>query len=399
MKCFVLESPKSEIPEKEHQGQQDLHQHKNQEKKKHDHDKQQNGQDPQHLEPLRPQEQQKEQNSRKAESQNNQNGKSSTIREEKLDPLTKSVIKITNFLNENAMSLDFNSTDACVRFYDLILTLAQKVPKINGANRAIKFESTVTKLADVIVSNVEKCIENIENGRWQVRADLFKTVQSQLREEMIYFSNLLWSNKKLHQQLHRLEHNCDGVLAILESTKLLSRASQIGENEVLNDSNQKRKIGDARHEMLLKAEKILWPFRERSPNLMGEILTRLGQIFLELLEDFDEAEEKYMGAKKMEDLLDSKEPLPGWCSEASAGLRKISEFRKTSGKSVRQILEELKTESKKGAKQFIEFILLTHPPKHLEAYKPEEWINPAKKIDKKLMLRLFKLYHTDRVWM
>ena len=116
-----------------------------------------------------------------------------------------------------------------------------------------------------------------------------------------------------------------------------------------------------------------------------------------LLEDFDEAEEKYMGAKKMEDLLDSKEPLPGWCSEASAGLRKISEFRKTSGKSVRQILEELKTESKKGAKQFIEFILLTHPPKHLEAYKPEEWINPAKKIDKKLMLRLFKLYHTDRV--
>ena len=160
MKCFVLESPKSEIPEKEHQGQQDLQQHKNQEKKKHDYDKQQNGQDPQDLDPLRPQEQQKEQNSRKAESQNNQNGKSSTIREEKLDPLTKSVIKITNFLNENAMSLDFNSTDACVRFYDLILTLAQKVPKINGANRAIKFESTVTKLADVIVSNVEKCIEN-----------------------------------------------------------------------------------------------------------------------------------------------------------------------------------------------------------------------------------------------
>jgi hypothetical protein len=45
----------------------------------------------------------------------------------------------------------------------------------------------------------------------------------------------------------------------------------------------------------------------------------------------------------------------------------------------------------------IEYVLKNHPPKHVSSFNPKDWESPIQKVDKKILIKLVILYHTDRV--
>ena len=91
----------------------------------------------------------------------------------------------------------------------------------------------------------------------------------------------------------------------LRPLKQQGRSAGARATEADNDTLTKRlRVGAQLLPPLQKAKMTLEPFFLRDPNMLGEILTEIGLIHLQLFQDFDEAEKTLKEAKKLDDFLD-----------------------------------------------------------------------------------------------
>jgi hypothetical protein len=140
---------------------------------------------------------------------------------------------------------------------------------------------------------------------------------------------------------------------------------------------------------LSKAVALLVPFSKRSStNLLGEILTKMGQSYFDLLQDFESAKENFLKAKNLGDRLT---PTPLWLPKVIAGLQKIAVLEgraKPTEESLDNIFSKIKLQFDHGQEHFYNFILKNHPPIHSAVFKLQDWKSPVVKVDKKLLVSL-----------
>jgi len=140
---------------------------------------------------------------------------------------------------------------------------------------------------------------------------------------------------------------------------------------------------------LMKALNFLDLFKNSSSaRLTGEILANVGQVYFDLLQDFESAKDNFQKAKNLGDRLS---PTPTWLPHVIAGLRKIVELEvraKPSDESLGDISAKMKLKLDHSQEAFIKFILKTHPPRHSSAFRPEDWKDPVVEVDKKLLVSM-----------
>ena len=218
-------------------------------------------------------------------------------------------------------------------------------------------------------------------------------------QDLLRLRELLFSKSALEVRLRHIESECNVVKTVFVCKQILSRARQVRETEADDDTLTKRlRVGAQLLPPLQKAKMTLEPFFLRDPNMLGEILTEIGLIHLQLFQDFDEAEKTLKEAKKLDDFLDPDHPFSVWTSRASAGLRRIFSIRVNPPiLDVKRVLLALTAKINKGERHFLEFILLMHPPKHSRWFVQEEWSSPLGDIDHILRMKLLKLYEMDGI--
>jgi hypothetical protein len=148
--------------------------------------------------------------------------------------------------------------------------------------------------------------------------------------------------------------------------------------------------GELALENLFAAESFILPFidDEYSKYIMMNILVDMGLIYMDFIGDLGEAEKVFLRAKQMEE-LNRLQDLPQVVDERLAWIG----AQKTNPKTNLNI----EWKRRKGIVPLIEFVLKNNPPIHSTSFNPEDWKNPIEEIDKKILIKLVKLYHTDKV--
>ncbi len=63
-----------------------------------------------------------------------------------------------------------------------------------------------------------------------------------------------------------------------------------------------------------------------------------------------------------------------------------------------RIFFKIQSKRKSGIFAFVSYILNEHPPLHVPAFDPKAfWRDSVKEMDKKTLIKLLKVYHTDKV--
>ena len=88
--------------------------------------------------------------------------------------------------------------------------------------------------------------------------------------------------------------------------------------------------------------------------------------------------------------------FPEWYDVVSQRLSDLASLKPET--EVERILCKIQSKRKSGIFGFVSFILNEHPPIHVPAFDPKAfWRDSTDKIDKKTLLKLLKVYHTDKV--
>ena len=306
---------------------------------------------------------------------------------ENLDPLSETVVEIIEFLTDHQEMFANVDIKTSAQMNKLLFSLAQKMTKVVTA----KFHEMIEKLWRIIIPQVRNFIDLVEKSADEDEAETrMKDLKSQLEEDLRSFAGYFVASKSFFlSKLEKFKFVVGANLAGYECRKLFQRARALEADNL--PLRSRVLIGSKVIAILQRAEKILAPFSTENPNLMGKIMTFLGQTHLDLLQDLDAAKEAFESATALEDEFCLGRPLPTWCSEASAGLRKIAHIQ---GKGLENVLSELNAKFKQSILLFIDFILICCPPKHCLTFDQEIWKG---QVDKKLLIKLMSFYHPDKV--
>ena len=304
---------------------------------------------------------------------------------EVLDKFSETVVEIITFLANKYEKYFFVDDESSARFNRFLFSLAQKVTKIV----TVQFPEVIEKLSRIIIRQARDFIDVVESGPEHIAEKLLKTLKDQLQTDLAEFSTFFPSQSSFQSDLERLKRDVGAGLAGRAAKRLLLRAQAL---QAGNPSRRPRaEIGFEMLNLLRRAADTWMPFVMRDLNLGGEIVTSLGQVYLDLFQDLNAAKEAFEYARSLENWLSPDHRLPAWCAEASAGLSKIAQLR------LDAILSELNTRLALGTADFIDYILNRHPPNHIPAFDPEKWKGPFEKVDKKLLIKLMSFYHPDKV--
>ncbi len=203
----------------------------------------------------------------------------------------------------------------------------------------------------------------------------------------------------LRNKLECLKQKCSDQISKLNSLKAFHSASEIRENAMNSKTSAERQNYGLEALSLLKdSEKFLSTRQAQNQKLLGQIYSEMGLVYMDLLEDLDAAEEKFLEVIRFQKLLGVK--IFGSWSEASKRLRQIAVLRSQRANrkpSLEEVLLQIKTKRNEGTISLIEFVLKNHPPKHVSSFNPKDWESPIQKVDKKILIKLVTFYHTDRV--
>jgi tetratricopeptide (TPR) repeat protein len=204
----------------------------------------------------------------------------------------------------------------------------------------------------------------------------------------------VFPSRPLPFKLTCLRLKCNNQIAKLNSLKAFHSASEIRENAMSSKTSvDRQKSGYQALSLLEKAEKFLSSCLGLNQKLLGQIYSEKGLVYMDLLEDLDAAEEKFLEAVKV--LC-----LESLTFEAHKWLRQIALLRSQRANrkpSLEEVLLQIKTKREAGTISLIEFVLKNHPPKHVSTFNPKDWESPIQKVDKKTLIKLVTFYHTDRV--
>jgi hypothetical protein len=170
---------------------------------------------------------------------------------------------------------------------------------------------------------------------------------------------------------------------------LMAVIREIRENAMSSKTSvDRRKYGYQALSLLEKAEKILSSCQAQQ--LLCQIYSEEGIVYMDLLEDLNAAEKKFL------QVFTISPPGSSW-PEASKRLSQIAQKANRKPPSLEEVLLQIKTKRNEGTISLIEFVLKNHPPKHASAFDPKDWESPIQKVNMKILLKLVILYHTDKV--
>jgi len=204
----------------------------------------------------------------------------------------------------------------------------------------------------------------------------------------------LLKNKRFYDQLEILRKNS----AMLESKIKGWIAFTLGSDLRKKGSTDKDNCCTLGSEALLhlkKAEAFLFKNRSKYPDIWTQIQCEIGLVHLECFEDKVFARKKFLEAQRFFELFEPSGYIrPAWYSNIIIGLERTKPPKKFV---LEEILSEIKVTMKLGIIALVNFALEKHPPKHSTSYNPGDWMEPVKDLDKKILLKLIKLYHTDKI--
>jgi hypothetical protein len=134
---------------------------------------------------------------------------------------------------------------------------------------------------------------------------------------------------------------------------------------------------------------------------MSQIKCQMGIIYMDLLQEFDAAEEKFAETNKLNVIFYLRTAFQvDWRSVANLRLHQISLLKSqkiNQNPSLEEVFLKIKWKRTQGTIPLIEFVLKNHPPKHAKAFDQKKWKKPIQNIDKKILIKLITYYHTDKV--
>jgi hypothetical protein len=309
-----------------------------------------------------------------------------------LDPFEKVITEMIEFFSLYYKRSNIRSSKKLDLIEELLTDLTSKAKHVHFSTLpdVMKQLDNVWILHFEIYFGLFDVLYDIDEKKNLVRAIDFL---SKLQKKM---TTVFSTRPLLPFKLTCLRLKCCNQIAKLNSLKAFHSASEIRENAVstkLMMRVDRQKSGYQALSLLEKAEKFLSTCHAQNQKLLGQIYSEMGLVYMDLLEDLDAAEEKFLQVFKIF--------APGcFWPEAIKGLSQIALLRSQRANrkpSLEEVLLQIKTKREAGIISLIEFVLKNHPPKHVSSFNPKDWEKPIQKVDKKILIKLVVLYHTDRV--
>ena len=231
--------------------------------------------------------------------------------------MTSTVTEICTFLFTNFNHVKLAGTDSYVSLNDLLFTLFVNVGQdqsdlqisnvqLSISNKKCYVIGPTQRIARLMITQFNNFLKYLEKNESPERAiPLLNDFSIRFGQDLLRLRELLFSKSALEVRLRHIESECNVVKTVFVCKQILSRARQVRETEADDDTLTKRlRVGAQLLPPLQKAKLTLEPFFLRDPNMLGEILTEIGLIHLQLFQDFDEAEKTLKEAKKLDDFLD-----------------------------------------------------------------------------------------------
>ncbi len=152
---------------------------------------------------------------------------------------------------------------------------------------------------------------------------------------------------------------------------------------------------------LEEAESLIACCLVENKKIMSQIKCQMGIIYMDLLQEFDAAEEKFVETNKFNVIFYLRTAFQvDWRSVANLRLHQISLLKSRKIKqnpSLEEVFMKIQWKRTQGTIPLIEFVLKNHPPKHAKAFDRKKWEKPIQNVDKKILIKLITYYHTDKV--
>jgi hypothetical protein len=293
---------------------------------------------------------------------------------------------------------------SCSRRLDLLEELLQDMTSNAYQTYLVNFDDVMKQLDELWILHLQKYF-----GLFDALFDLDKN--SNLDQAIDFLSKLeqkMVTNWHLRQEssfqnkIKTLNQNFSDEKGKINCLKSFHSAFEIyNKAMILKTWMEKYKVGFNALACLEEAESLIASCHVQNKKIMSQIKCLMGIIYMDLLQDFDTAEEKFLESNKLNGIFHLRTVLQvNWRSFANLRLRQISLLKSQKIKqnpSLEEVFLKIQWKRTQGIIPLIEFVLKNHPPKHAAAFDQKKWKKPIQNVDKKILIKLITYYHTDKV--
>ncbi len=311
-----------------------------------------------------------------------------------MNPFDETVTEIVNFFFSNYPPFAINDLPKLKLLDQLLVELSSKFelsPTLPAAGSKKMNELMIRHFTTYI----ELSTKLFENQKFDEALDFWAVVEKHLTCDTNF--KLLLSDVRFSNKIKMLRENSTSLKSKINGWKAFNLGSDTRKKAYkMTDLEKRHRIGTEALLQLKEARLLLFDYRQNHPDLWAQIHCEMGLVYLECLAEKRFAREQFLVAQRYYQSV--KRPIhhiqPEWYSFVILGLERTKSPEESE---LEEILSEIKGKMELGINALINFALAKHPPKHSAFYDPRQWMELCQDVDKKLLLQLIRLYHTDKI--